>query len=240
MLFSFFSFAPLTAQEVKPKDVLHLKNGEVFKGMIMLKNDEVVILNTDDGKRYQFRLSEVEKLEQETPKIQRERKESPSNFAALVELKGGISSVSIVSFQSTPMLSGSVTFGSKDAFGTNTFAGLGLGYETIFAKNDKTMSFLPIFVQIHKNLSSKSVNPYVGMKLGYALCFDDAFEGGALVNLAWGLNFRLTGEKSFNLGLSGKVQSISGTIIERNELGEFTTQNATPMYTIGLNLGFIF
>lgn len=240
IIFSLSSFAVLFAQEMKSQDVLHLKNGEVFKGMIMLKTDDVVVLNTDDGKRYQFQLSDIEKLGQEIPKTRTEKNKLPSSFATLVELNGGISSVPIASFQTTPMFSCSVALGSKDTFGTNTFAGIGLGYEAVFSKSDKTMSFLPIFVQIHKNLSNKPINPYVGMKSGYALCFNDEFTGGAFVCLALGINFRLADEKSFNLGLLGKIQSVSGTIIERNELGEFTTQGSTPMYTFGLNIGFIF
>ncbi|HOO18887.1 MAG TPA: hypothetical protein PK296_01715, partial [Paludibacteraceae bacterium] len=59
--FIFLSLLNLSAQEIV-HDKLILKSGDIYVGEIILKNDEIVILQTTDGTRYQFPFSDIKEI----------------------------------------------------------------------------------------------------------------------------------------------------------------------------------
>ncbi|MHB9140928.1 MAG: hypothetical protein ACYC25_03530 [Paludibacter sp.] len=58
----FFSLA-LSAQENTVQDKITLKTSEIYVGKIVLKTNDMIMLSTMDGTRYQFQLSEIKKME---------------------------------------------------------------------------------------------------------------------------------------------------------------------------------
>ena len=69
MLFVSFSLHAQKANE----DVIWLKNGEKYTGEIVLRNADIVMLKTADGKQFQFQVSEIEKITQQERKLANEK-----------------------------------------------------------------------------------------------------------------------------------------------------------------------
>ena len=65
ILILLLSVAASFAQEAAPKDIIVLRNGDRLTGVIVLQTDETVMIQTDDGKRFQFQIGEIERIEQE-------------------------------------------------------------------------------------------------------------------------------------------------------------------------------
>ncbi len=231
------------AQETVMRDVVFLKSGEKIYGEIIGKTDKIITLKTDDGNRFQFQFSDIASIEKEIthqkPKVKPTK--SQGNLSGMMEISGGISKASSTAISLSPSPAISLAFGSKNAFNSSAFLGIGVGYETLLAKDgSQNLTFLPVFLQIYKTLSEHKVAPFVASSLGYAFKMNESYSGGAYFKLSGGANFQLTQNRAFSIGVFGKIQKISGTIIETNNLGEFITEGNTKMYSTGLSATFIF
>lgn len=229
------------SQEANPKSVVFLKNGESLKGQVLMKTSEVLVLQTDDGGRYQFQLSEIDKIEQGRKSIEKESTGEISNFAGIIELNGGLAYASLEGAQFSPLISGTVALGSRDFLKSTFFAGIGTGMEAVFSKEDnENLLLVPLFIRLNKTFTDNSIKPYFGTDAGYAFCLNKEYKGGVLFKLTGGANFSVSRKLSFNVGVFGKIQQISGTVIEKNEWGEFLKQGTTPLYSTGLSFAFLF
>lgn len=232
-------------QEISPKDIIVLKNGNKFIGEIVLKTDDTVIFQTEDGKRFQFQTNEIARIGQEKIKPAAvesdvQQPKGSGNFGGLIEVNGGVAHSAPASV-TAPDFGASVALGSRNAFGSQTFAGIGAGIELILAKEeDKKMAFIPIFIQVQKNLTNKQIKPFVGTKIGYAVSTTKNFKGGTAASLNGGISIPLSRRSAINVGIVGKIQQITGTIIERNERGDFTKHGAAPLVSAGGVVSFQF
>lgn len=241
IFFLLFGITVILAQEATPQSTVYLKNGDVFKGRILMSTDEVMMIQTDDGKRYQFLTSEIERISEDRQKKDSRQIGKESNFGVIIDLEGGIANASTENIRNSPLISGSAALGTKNLFNSNTFAGLGTGVEFIFPKNEgKNLILLPIFIQLNKTFTDNPIKPFIGTKTGYSFGLNKEYKGGVFIKLSGGANFSISEKTSVNLGVFGKIQQISGLIIEKNEWGEFVKNGTTPLYSIGLNFAFIF
>jgi len=242
ILILLLSVAASFAQEAAPKDIIVLRNGDRLTGVIVLQTDETVMIQTDDGKRFQFQIGEIERIEQEKikSKVNKMRPAKTGNFGVLAAMELGLAKSSEAAI-TAPDIDVSVAFGSKNAFGSETFAGIGAGFELIPAKaEDKRMTFIPIFLQIHKNLTNNNIKPFIGTKIGHAISVHENYKGGTFALLTSGINFPIAQRSSINAGIFGKIQQIKGSIIEKNKLGDFIKNGTTQFSTFGVNISFIF
>ena len=53
--------SPVFGQQ-NSSDVIYLKNGEKYIGKIILNNEQIVMLETEGGKKYQFQTSEIKEI----------------------------------------------------------------------------------------------------------------------------------------------------------------------------------
>lgn len=229
------------AQESSVKSKVYLKNGTVFNGEILMTTDGVMVMQTDDGKRYQFQISEIDRVEQGLKKEETAQSDVLRNFSGTLEINGGFAKAPIEGFRFSPQFSATIALGTKNFLKTKTFVGIGTGFELIpLQYNPEELTFIPIFIQINKILSNGTTSPFVGLKSGYSFSLNNAYKAGMLVQLASGVNFKISNDKSLNVGIFGKIQEISGTIIENNEHGSFVKHGATKILNGGLSLGFLF
>lgn len=231
-------------QETSSKDVIVLKNGNKFIGEIVLQTDDTVIFQTNDGKRYQFQTSEIERMGQkETKPIVKATEQhlrEARNFSGLIEIKGGIANSTPASV-TAPNFGCSVALGSRNAFGSQAFAGIGTGIEFVLAKEKgKKMAFIPIFIQVHKNLTDNQIKPFIGTKIGYTVSTTKNYKGGTAALLSSGISIPFFRRSAINVGIFGKIQQITGTIIVRNEWGDFTKHGTSPLVSTGGVVSFQF
>jgi len=245
ILFSGFSLMAQT--EVQDKIIL--KTGEVYVGELVVHNQEMVMIKTQNGNRYQFQLSEIkeigrEKLVQLPPdSIQRVRvlnRRGNANFCGMIELTGGISQAKYT-FGASPNTQFSLLFGCKRIYGQNLFLGAGLGYNTTHAgEKPATIRFLPLFLRLQNTLTSNRTAPYLGMDVGYAFALNTEYGGGALIKISAGVTHKLNYKTAFFAGAYAGVQSLSAPLTETNKLGVYSYRGKTTMRSVGIKIGMCF
>ncbi len=227
------------AQQAVTQSVITLKTGERYRGEIVMRTDEIVMLKTGDGKRYQFRVGEIEKIKQETLReIQVDangNRTAGSHFAGIISVNGGAASApGAVSLSPSAHLS--LALGTRNAFHSNAFLGFGLGVETIFAKNN-TLNYLPVFIQIQSDRSKQIAG---GIKTGYDFALNKIYKGGPMAEISGGVNQQLTGNTGLFFGLFAQVRQINGMVTETTPWGKFTGTNNAALYTLGLKAAYMF
>ena len=159
----------------------------------------------------------------------------------MMDAAGGVAFANATPIGHTPTMNFTLAFGSRNAFGTNAFAGAGAGYLTLTGNESvKIQSFIPLFFQINMPLNNTKISPAIGSKAGYLFSLNDEYKGGAFLNLSGGIIYKLTSITSLYFGLYAEALGISGTVIEDNELGEFTKQGNATVYSLGLKCSFLF
>ena len=242
MLLSLVCF-PVFSQQPATKDVIYLKNGEKYIGDIVLKTEQIVMLQTSDGKRYQFQITDIKELRQENVKPDEKVGtvyESRGNFAGLIQLNGGISSIK-GSTETSPFAGVSLAFGARKVFKKPIFLGAGAGYENIFdSKNSRNIGFIPVFVQMKNNYSDKAFSPASNLKIGYALPLQKEYSGGLFFHVSGGISYMITPESSVFAGLYFQAQQTYGNVTETLSQGAFTSKSNAILTTFGVSTAFIF
>jgi len=247
VLILFFSIQ-LWGQESTIRDKITLKSGEVYSGEIVAKTTEMVMIKTSNGTRYQFQLSEVNKIEKrpdnqtsvENIKNQNQNISTENNFCGNIELSAGISNAKN-SFSLCPTTELSMIFGNKRVLGKDIFMGLGIGYNiTLLSQNSNPISFLPLFLRLQSTLTKNRTAPFIGIDAGYAFGLTSDFGGGPLVKISLGVTRKLSYKTTIYCGIFAGVNSITGKITETNELGTFSYIGHNSMINFGLKFGFQF
>lgn len=234
---------PVFAQQTEKKDVIYLKNGDKYIGGVVLKTDKVVMIQTSDGKRFQFQPAEIKEIKKE--EINPNEKsvqsvENSENFAGLFQLSGGFSNIK-GAIGSSPGLDLSLAFGAKSIFKKNIFLGIGGGYENIFdTKNNRNLSFLPVFVQMKSVFVEKNISPALNIKLGYAFPLQKSYSGGILLHTSGGISIKTTENSNIFVGLQLQLQQTYGEITETLSQGTFTTNGNGNITNFGITTAFIF
>ena len=248
-----FNVLYLSGQKNVTSDKISLKTGEVYIGTIVLKTDDMIMINTNNGTRFQFQLKEVSKIEHQNSVESTERVESndtkleentlensKSTFGGLIEVSVG-GSAAKYSFKNSPNTQLSLIFGNKNSFDTNLFLGAGIGYNSIYDRqNSQKIDFLPFIMRIQSGLEKKRTAPYISMDVGYAFALNPEYKGGMTIRISTGITRRINYKLDFSLGVYVGVQSFYGTLIETNELGAYSYYGKTTMNSIGIKTGLAF
>lgn len=246
LLFCLFLSLNAMSQEVQLQDKVTLRTGDVYRGEIVAKTDDVIMIKTKDGSRYQFQLSEVASIEKEPIANEEpagksdEDEEVHANFGGIIELWGGVSQAE-KAFEASPSAQISLVFGNKSALGENIFLGLGLGFQSVFdASGAGTTSLLPVFVRLQNVASQKRTSPFVSLDAGYAFSMTDGYGGGALARVSAGIMHRINYKTFFSVGAFAAVNSLSANLTETRENAAYRYYGHTALTTAGVKLGLQF
>lgn len=235
----------LVAQEAIQKDKITLNSGEVYIGEILMRNNELIMLKTKDGTRYQFQSAEIKKVEKELVQVDSTKEpseiiHSTANFSGIFELSGGISSAKNC-IDTSPEAQLALIFGNKNAFRKNLFLGLGMGIDKIFVfSNSTSIGFLPLFLRLQTTRNKNRTTPFVGMDAGYAFALNQGFGGGAMVKITAGISHRINYKTFLIAGVYTGANAISGNLTETNDLGTFTYYGNTSINSLGVKIGLQF
>ena len=235
----------LVGQEAIQKDKITLNSGEVYVGEILAQNNELIMLKTNDGTRYQFQLTEIKKIEKELIEVgstaqPSEISHSTANFSGIFELSGGISSAKNC-FETSPEVQLALIFGNKNAFRKNLFLGLGMGIDKIFIfSNSTSIGFLPLFFRLQTTLTKNRTTPFMGMDAGYAFAMNHGFRGGAMARITAGISHRINYKTFLIAGIYAGANAISGNLSETNDLGTFGYYGNTSVNSLGVKIGLRF
>lgn len=241
VIFVLLFCSPILGQQ-KLNDVIYLKNGEKHVGKITLQNEQIVMLETNDGKRFQFQTSDIDKITQEefVNSGAGYQEGNQGSFAGLFQLSGGLSTLK-GALATRPSTDFSLAFGTKKAFEKDIFLGLGAGFENVFdGNNHQNISFLPLFAQIKNVFSSKKISPATNVKFGYAFPLQKSYSGGLYLHTSGGASIKTTENSNIYFGLYFQLQQTYGNIAETLPQGIFTSKSDAVINNFGILTAFIF
>ncbi len=247
ILFFVNSWTVFSQSVSKERDKVVMKTGEIYYGEVVFRNDEMLILQTDEGVRYQFSLEEVKDISKETvdgsdelEKMQQEgQSDEIQNFFAVLDACGGISSAKN-SFDVSPNTQVAFVLGKNKVFSENFFVGLGVGYNSSYLKSISSLNFLPVFLRLQNTFTNNRISPFVRMDAGYAFSMTSGWDGGALVKAAAGISSRLSYKTKLFCGVYAGIQQFGGKLSETISSGTYYYEGTTNMKQLGLQLGIQF
>ena len=248
LIFCLIISTQLWGQESVIQNKITLNSGEMYIGEIIVKTNEIVMIKAAGGKRYQFQLSDVKKIERISNNDysdKPDKSEIPASgkdavFCGNIELAGGIANTPN-SFKSAPNAEISMIFGNKNVSGKDVFIGIGAGYSMIFlASTTNPINYLPVFIRLQSTLNKARTAPFIGLDAGYSFGLSSGFGGGPAIKVSVGVTHKTGYKSDIYAGLFGSLTSISARITETNELGTFSYNGNTSMTNLGLKFGFHF
>ena len=246
-LFLFVLSGSINAQ-TETADKITLKTGEVFVGKIQLKNAELILIESQDGARFQFPNSEIKSIEKvnlskSSPNIDNMVVDShPENkiIFGLVELSGAVFTANN-KLNTVPGGQLSLTFGTKLFEQKSIFTGIGIGVNSVLnSKENETINFLPLFVTLKTKLNNNINTPYLLLRAGYSFALSDEMKGGLYSRLSAGWSHKLHENTTLLLGLHTDIQAFSGNLVETNQNGDYSYFGNSGLLNFGMNVGIEF
>lgn len=244
-----FLTSQLSAQESVSKDKITLLTGEIYIGDIYVKTDELVMIKTENGKRYQFMLSQVKRIEKtihtsnnlNANTVQSSVDDnSPGYFCGNIEISGGVSSAKYA-FSSIPITEVSMIFGKNNISGKNLLFGLGASYQMLFITvNNQPVIFIPAFIRLQKTFLKSKTSPFIGLDAGYSFGLNSGYGGGPFIKIVAGIVRKINYKSDFYGAVFGGISSINTALTERNDLGTYQYPGNTDMTALGIKCGFHF
>ncbi len=188
---------------------LILRSSAEIVGTIIFQNDEVVVVKDAKGNRYQYPMSEVERIEEvveEAPAPEPEVK--PSRVGAMLQIKGGALIDSALPTEAGGNASGKLIIGAKDVLGKRIFLGGGLGYEALIIA-DKTFSMLPLELYAAVPFLQTKHAPYCGLGVGYNVTLQKKQIGGLFAEIDFGWRVQVNTKTALMLGVNAHFQQLT-------------------------------
>lgn len=247
----FLTFAQIISAATTPTDTIILKTGEVYTGEIVLQNDDIILIRTLKGERFQFPASEIKsinKISEKTEEILKQRfnednflpYHSDHNFSGMIEISGG-NSMAKNRFSSSSTGEATLSFGTRSITGKSLFAGIGAGYSFFSTSPNEMSSFVPVFIRLQSNnLSHWRTSPFFSIDAGYAFPLKTTMSGGFLSKFTAGFVHRLNFKTSVQLGLFTRVQQFNDVLSENLNGSVFTYSGNSAIILFGAMAGFHF
>jgi hypothetical protein len=232
-LFLLKSFSA-NAQKKITEDVIYLKNGSIIRGKIIEnKPNETIKIKTTDRNEWVFRQEEIEKIQTEEYKPEREFFSKNKGIYYVI---------------STGLIIGNRNNWNTNLNFTNYFAAgykfhrlLGVGGAAGLDVTDDIL-FFPLMLETRGNLLDKAVTPYYFVQAGYSLPVnssnsgDKELKGGVIFNPSLGLQFSLSKDVAMLLDAGIKIQKYHTYMQTRG--GDI--KRDITLRRLTMRLGFIF
>lgn len=223
-------FIPIVLAQSGTEDVIFLKNGGILRGEILeIASDSTVRIQTAGGNVWVFRMSEVDKITEETISSATYYKTSGYINHTGIDVLSGSSSTT-VRFQ---MMNG---YRFSPRFAT----GIGLG----FIPYNDPLALIPVYLDFSYNLLEANTAPYLFLKTGYnfSVHAEDNYpvedhRGGWMFNPGIGLQFNHSGGFRWYMNAG---YNINKARFSEQGWGNETIENELRYRRIIFGLGFSF
>jgi hypothetical protein len=252
LLIALLTIAQFTVAVESPPVRITLKTGEVYSGEIILQNDEIILIRTTSGERFQFPVFQVKsitKITDKTGEIQENDHstdkilpyQSDHNFCSIIDISGATSSIKNSFNNST---SGDITlsFGTRNIAGKSLFFGGGAGFSIINnSSTNEMLNFVPVFMRFQSNnLMRWRTSPYLSLDAGYAFPLRNTMSGGLFAKLTGGIVHRLSFNTSVQFGIFARIQNFYGNLSEIRNGSIYTYWGNSSINSFGALAGFQF
>lgn len=225
-------------------DKITLVTGEVYVGDIIAKTDEMVMIKTLEGARYQFQLIQVKAIGKTTqrvePKSGRTKYGDDNPFCVQIETGAGVLNVSDA-FGTVPVGEIDFCIGYKKINNGKFFAGLGSGYSILYMSESKsTISLIPLYLRLRHTFCPEKISPFVGMDAGYSFGPDELYRGGVLIRVNAGVSIPINSKSLFFAGASAGLQQMKLNYTLQNEFGAYNAFGFQTPFSAGIKAGIQF
>ena len=221
-------------------EVVTLRTGQTITGEILLQNEEVVIIRTKSGTRYQYPATEILSISQEKTaqsSSQEAKKRSPRPIDIRFQASGGAVYASELGWGG--QMAVDFMLGTKKIQDRRIFLGAGIGYRAKFL-NHTTYSFLPLQAIVSMPLLDQTHAPVLGMSIGYGFALNPSTQGGicTAAELAW--NYTISPQTDLQLGAFAEWQQAQLDVIQTINGNEYITHMGCNFLAIGVKLAISF
>jgi hypothetical protein len=188
------------------EDVVYLKNGSVFHGMIVeLVPNQSLKIETIGGNIFAFKMDEIEKYTKEPIGKQNTRVANANSGSGLS--KGYIGMVDIgYDFGVGYFGVGRVQLDIINGYQFNPYFSIGIGTGLrIYPEIEEVL--IPLYADFRVNFLDRKISPYFSTGLGYAFSVTNGYgSGGFLFNPALGARFKVSEKSSMFVALGYELQ----------------------------------
>lgn len=252
---AFILFLSLLCTIALRAEVLVLQSGAEVQGTIVFQNEEVVIIKTPSGARYQYPTSEIKTIRSErkntadtnTPSDEQtafglpETGVTRKKVSVAIEVAGGAAALSrnkdVYGNMATDLLVGSHNLLNRSIFLGGCVGYLGALYTTtktiptttvpIVKKTVAANSFLPIALAARIPLLQQKHAPMIGMQVGYGFALSKEYQGGLYAGLNIGYCCQLSDLQRLYLAADCRFQQAFLATTEHIADTEGTIHNYT-------------
>ncbi len=216
-----------------------LSSGQTIVGDILFENEEVIVIRTEDGMRYQYPRQDVlsvgdaEVQEEETDS----RNESERKVGVGVQVVGGAAFLPKES--AGGFVGADLKIGACNLMQRHILLGGAVGYRA-FIMDGQHIGFIPLQIcaeipfLVHKNA------PYIGMGIGYGVSVNKSYKGGLFANLEIGWRCQTSANSALTLACYSEYQQGIFSVSETINGESYTQQSYLGLLTAGLKLGIRF
>lgn len=222
-------------------EVVVLQSGQSVKGDIVLQNEDVVIIRTTNGMRYQYPMNEVVSIKVE----EKDTRATNTNKTTLAKTK--IVSICVQAMGGALYIpnigwggyaGADLKVGANILEGRRVFIGGGIGYRAKVV--EKAYSFIPLQVYMSSILGDKQSAPVVGLNVGYGFATNAGTQGGICVGADMGWSFEINHETRLVLGLNAEWQQAQTDVEQIIEDKKYTNHMGVNFITVGAKIAILF
>ncbi len=228
-------------------EVVTLRTGQSVKGEILLQNEEVVIVRTQNGMRYQYPTSEVASIKTEEVAAQEAEVAAEKLNLRAVNMRFQVHSgaVYVPDIGWGGQIAADWLIGSRMIRGKRLFVGGGIGYRAKIMPADTTLSnttysFIPLQAMVSVPLLAHQHAPVIGISAGYGFAANKHTQGGICVGVDLGWNYFINKQSSFQLALYADWQQARTDVKQVVDGKEYVNHMGCNFISTGLKLSVLF
>lgn len=233
-------------------EVLVLRSGDMVEGTIIFQNEEVVVIKTPGGTRYQYPQSDIKEIlkesqqtdNQPTTDISTPTDTQSKKVSLAVELSGGGAYLPDAGLSGGGW-SGNLLVGTHNLLNHSIFLGGGIGYTGAFLPAENTQkhsySFLPVMLAVRAPIMQQKHAPMIGGEIGYGIALSKEYKGGLHAGFNIGYCYRISEQQRLYVAGSIRLQQAfadtKSTIIDDSGTYEYQSLAGICLLTYGVRIG---
>ena len=230
-------------------EVVILQTGQSVKGDIVLQNEDVVIIRTSNGMRFQYPMSEVSgiTMDENETELQTEKGGNVSRKQSAVSLR--LQTMSGALYMPDMGWGGyagaDLMVGANVLEGQRMFVGGGVGYRAKIV-SDRICSFIPLQAAVSSIFTDQRHSPIVGIHIGYGISTNKKVQGGICAGAELGWHYLVDENTSIVLGLTAEWQQAKMDVVEAivypstQEVKEYINHKGVNFITFGAKIAILF
>lgn len=225
-------------------EVVVLRSGQRVQGELLLNNDEVVILRTKDGLRYQYPKAEVVSVQADpvdmATAVDAAAVRPQKKVALLPSVAGGVALVPHLG--TGGMMDAHLAIGTHNLMNQHIFLGGEVGYRGVFVGKD-AYSWIPLQLVLRSPLAGQKLTrhrPLIGANVGYAFSTNQRWGGGMCAGIDIGWWYKISDRSHFSLSLTAQWQQTRIHITETIHQSDYDNFVGCNIVGIGLKMSIQF